>query len=277
MSYGPKPWLQTNWDIRAALNFICGGVGGGLLVVTALFSGQQEAPLFQLALGAALIGAGLFSVWLEIGRPLRAINVYFNARTSWMTREALVALAVFALIAATALGQRGAAPLLALAALLFVYAQGRMLRAAMGIPAWRDPMIPTLIVTTALAEGGGLFLVVGSLHAGVTVLAIAFAGFAAFSRFLAWVPYRRQVETSLAPAAWAALAHAQMTLGPKGTGAVLALYCLALLFPDAQAPLAVIGGLIAVAAGTGFKLVLITRAAHNQGFSLPHLPVRGRS
>lgn len=277
MSYGPKPWLQTNWDIRAALNFICGGGGGGLLVVTALFSGQPQPPLFPLALGVALIGAGLFSVWLEIGRPLRAVNVYRNARTSWMTREALLALAVFALTAATALGQRWAAPLLALAALLFVYAQGRMLRAAKGIPAWRDPMIPTLIVTTALAEGGGLSLIVGSLHAGMTVLAIAFAGLAAFSRFLAWVTYRRQVETSLAPAASAALLPVQLTLGPKGTGAVLALYCLALLFPGARAPLALIGGLIAVAAGTGFKLALITRAAHNQGFSLPHLPVRGRS
>ena len=62
-----------------------------------------------------------------------------------------------------------------------------MLRAAKGIPAWRDPMMPTLVVTTALAEGGGLFLVVGSHGTpGVTVLAIAFAAFAAFSRFLAW-------------------------------------------------------------------------------------------
>lgn len=276
MSYGPRPWLQTNWDIRAALNFICGGIGGGLLVATALFSGQTQAPLFPLALGVVLMIAGLFSVWLEIGRPLRAVNVYRNARTSWMTREALLALAVFALTAATAVGQRWAAPLLALAALMFVYAQGRMLRAANGIPAWRDPMIPTLIVTTALAEGGGLFLVLGSLHAGITVLAIAFAGFAALSRFLAWVMYRRQVATALAPAASAAFSHVQMTLGPKGTGAVLALYCLALLVTDARAPLALIGGIIAVAAGSGFKLVLITRAAHNQGFSLPHLPVRGK-
>ena len=68
-----------------------------------------------------------------------------------------------------------------------------------------------------------------------------------------------------------------MTLGSRGTGAVLALYCLALLFPDARIPLALVGALIAVAAGAGFKHALITRAAHNQGFSLPHLPVRGRS
>ena len=276
MSYGPTPWLQTNWDIRAALNFICGGAGSGLLVAAALFSWQAQPPLPALVVGAALMGAGLFSVWLEIGRPLRAVNVTFNARTSWMTREALLAPVVFALAAASALGWQWAAPPLALAALLYGYAQGRMIAAARGIPAWRDAMIPTLFVTTALAEGGGLFLIAGALQGGVAAPAIVFAALAAFSRFLAWVMYRRQVEPSLAPPARSALAQAQLLLGPKGTGAALALYCLALLLPDARAPLALIGGLIAVAAGVLFKHALITRAAHNQGFSLPHLPVRGR-
>jgi phenylacetyl-CoA:acceptor oxidoreductase subunit 2 len=34
-------------------------------------------------------------------------------------------------------------------------------------------------------------------------------------------------------------------------------------------------GLLAVAGGAWFKFTLVTRAAFNQGFSLPHLPVRG--
>ena len=275
MSYGPTPWLQTNWDIRAALNFICGGIGSGLVVAGALFAGQQP-PLLPLALGVALMGAGLFSVWLEIGRPLRAVNVIFNPRTSWMAREALLAPVVFGLAAAVAFGWQWAAPLLALAGLLYSYAQGRMISAARGIPAWRDPMVPTLIVTTALAEGFGLFVILGALQGGAALAAVAFAALAAFSRFLAWVMYRRQVEPSLAPAARIALVPAQMMLGPKGTGVVLALYCLALAFPQARATLALAGGLVAAAAGILFKRALITRAAHNQGFALPHLPVRGR-
>ena len=36
MSHGPAPWRQTNWDWRAAGNFIFGGAGGGLIVFTAL-------------------------------------------------------------------------------------------------------------------------------------------------------------------------------------------------------------------------------------------------
>ena len=40
-------------------------------------------------LALALVAAGLGAVWLEIGRPLRAIHVFFNPCTSWMTREVL--------------------------------------------------------------------------------------------------------------------------------------------------------------------------------------------
>ena len=41
------------------------------------------------------------------------------------------------------------------------------------------------------------------------------------------------------------------------------------------APLLVVAGLLAVAAGAWFKFTLITRAGFNQGFALAHLPVRG--
>ena len=36
--FGPNPWHQTNWDFRAAFNFMFGSAGAGLLV-TAAFSG----------------------------------------------------------------------------------------------------------------------------------------------------------------------------------------------------------------------------------------------
>jgi phenylacetyl-CoA:acceptor oxidoreductase 26-kDa subunit len=42
------------------------------------------------------------------------------------------------------------------------------------------------------------------------------------------------------------------------------------------APLAdLLAGLAALAAGWRLKFVLVRRAAYNQGFSLPQLPVRG--
>ncbi len=96
MSFGPNPWQQQSWDWRAAGNFICGGVGGGLIVCAVLL----DAPHGLLLWGAVLVGLGLGSVWLEIGRPWRAMHVYLNPRTSWMSREAIVAPLLFAAVLA---------------------------------------------------------------------------------------------------------------------------------------------------------------------------------
>ena len=43
-------------------------------------------------------------------------------------------------------------------ALVFVYCQARILQAAKGIPAWREPLLVPLIVITGVTEGAGLFL-----------------------------------------------------------------------------------------------------------------------
>jgi phenylacetyl-CoA:acceptor oxidoreductase subunit 2 len=40
-------------------------------------------------------------------------------------------------------------------------------------------------------------------------------------------------------------------------------------------PSAAVAGLLAALAGAYFKFMLVTRAGFNQGFALPHLPVRG--
>jgi phenylacetyl-CoA:acceptor oxidoreductase subunit 2 len=48
-----------------------------------------------------------------------------------------------------------------------------------------------------------------------------------------------------------------------------------LLIHSLAAPLFVVAGAAAAAAGLGFKFLLITRAGYNQGFALPHTPVRG--
>ena len=67
--YGPKPWLQRHWDWRAAVNFMLGGSGSGLLVAAAL-TGPSRATLL---LGLGLIAAGLAAVWLEIGRDRKSV------------------------------------------------------------------------------------------------------------------------------------------------------------------------------------------------------------
>jgi len=60
-----------------------------------------------------------------------------------------------------------------------------------------------------------------------------------------------------------------------GTLAPLALLLVAWFAPEVGRIAVALAGLAALATGWQFKFVLITRAAYNQGFALPHLPVRG--
>jgi phenylacetyl-CoA:acceptor oxidoreductase subunit 2 len=274
--FGPKPWHQTNWDFRAALNFIFGGAGAGLLVIVAFSGLAGDALRLEILLGMALIGAGLISVWLEIGRPLRAINVGFNPFTSWMTRESFAAGAVFALgLSAAWLANAALAQAAALAALVFAYCQGRMLQGAKGIPAWRVPALIWLNFTTALAEGAGLFVALATLFDTPAKGVLAYFSLALVARGLAWSIYRGSVAKSAARPALAALERAGKILIQFGTIAPLALLLLGLFAADIARIAVLLAGVAALATGWQFKLVLITRAAYNQGFALPHLPVRG--
>ena len=93
---GVEPFHQYNWDMRAVGNFTCGSAGGGLFLTAAIAGhmGLLNWPLAVLAL--ILVGIGLICVWLEIGRPMRALHVFFHPQTSWMTREAIVAVPLMA-------------------------------------------------------------------------------------------------------------------------------------------------------------------------------------
>jgi phenylacetyl-CoA:acceptor oxidoreductase subunit 2 len=230
----------------------------------------------ELLLGMALIGAGLISVWFEIGRPLRAMNVGFNPFTSWMTRESFAAGLVFALgLAAAWLGSQPLAEAAALAALVFVYCQGRLLQAAKGIPAWRVPALIWLVFTTALAEGAGLLVALVALFDTPARGALGYFSLALIARALAWSIYRGGVAKSAVRPALAVLDRAGKILIQFGTIAPLALLLLGLLAADIARIVVLLAGLAALVTGWQFKFVLITRAAYNQGFALPHLPVRG--
>ena len=278
MSHGPAPWQQTQWDWRAAANFVCGGAGGGLIVVAAL-AGAEGLVLAVLLLGGlALVGTGLVCVWLEIGRPLRALHVFFNPRTSWMTREGFVALMLMPVALAAAVGLPGLEWLAAVLALSFVYCQGRILQGAKGIPAWREPLLVPLFVLTGLAEGGGLWLLAQPVHAAVQPLLLALVGALVLARLLVWLAYRRRLATRAALHALAALDGAGRWLQVAGSWlplVLLAIVASGLIGGALAAPFLVVAGFLAAAAGVWFKFTLITRAGFNQGFALAHLPVRG--
>ncbi|MGR8950421.1 MAG: NrfD/PsrC family molybdoenzyme membrane anchor subunit, partial [Gammaproteobacteria bacterium] len=81
MKFGSQ--LQTNWDWRAACNFMFGGTGSALILVMVLFSWPQTVPIELTLAALAFVGLGLFMVWLEIGRPWRFLHVFYHPNTSW--------------------------------------------------------------------------------------------------------------------------------------------------------------------------------------------------
>jgi len=275
MSYGPDPWQQAHWDWRAAGNFVCGGAGAGLLVFTAL-SGATGLALTLLALaGMGLVGLGLLCVWLEIGRPWRAMNVMRRPGSSWMSREAMAAPLVFILGLGVAAGVQAWTPLLLLAALGFLYCQARIVQAAKGIPAWREPLTVPLLVVTGLAEGAGLFWLSGVAPARGAVLLVAIFAALLVGRWLLWRSWRDRLARVAAAPALAAVDIAGRRLYWLGGALPLALALVAQYGAPGSAFLLAAAGASAAAAGAFFKYTLITHAAFNQGFRVPHLPVRG--
>lgn len=271
--FGPSPRQQGNWDARAATNFMAGGVGSGFIVAHALAGGAASWPWL---VGGALVGLGLFAVWLEIGRPLRAINVFRNPGSSWMTREAMAAVVLFSLLALALLGVRAAAWAAGLTALVFAYCQARIVRGATGITTWREPKVVPLLVATALAEGAGLYVLVHAGRAPAIVGGVLVAALVA--RLVTWHAWRRRLVT--AARALAQIDQAGRVCNGTTLLALAAAVVAVLTPPVSTAPplapwlWAAAGGL-ALAGGLWFKFTLVVRGAYTQGFSLPHLPVRG--
>jgi phenylacetyl-CoA:acceptor oxidoreductase subunit 2 len=269
-----EPWRQTNWDWRAAGNFIGGGSGTGLLL-SVPFSGGADAPLLTL-LGLALMGAGLSCVWMEIGRPWRALNVFRRPATSWMTREAMVAPLVFASGGAVVWRAGGALEwLVACLALAYVYCQAHMLQGGRGIPAWRHPRVIPLIMATAIAEGSCLCLaVLAAAGQAVTAGALPWLAVAALLvRAAVLTAYRRGLSGAAPTQSLAVLDGYLVGDRLLTAAAVIGIAAGATLAGGRW--LLVCAGLAAVAAGWLLKFTIVVRAAFNQGFALPMLPVRG--
>lgn len=280
---GVVPKLQNVWDWRAATNFILGGTGSGLAVAGAV------AGALPLVFAAALmhIALGLFAVWLEIGRPWRFLNVFRHPQRSWMTREALAAMPLFACGGLTVLtGHPAAVALTGVFGMIFLYSQARILNAAKGIPAWRQKGAIGLIAATGLTEGtaaltalAGLAMMGGLADVTQVPLSGLCGGLAVLVavRHAAWRSYRRGLGETGAPVeTFKALDGAALRLTAGHQMVVVALLLGALILPGATgAALAVAGAAVALASGWAFKGVLITRAAFDQGYALERFPARG--
>jgi len=275
------PTLQKRWDWRAAGNFICGGTGSGLLVVAALLSVLGLHTTGYALLASAFVATGLGLVWLEIGRPLRSMNVFRNPATSWMTREGMVAMLLLPLgILTFFTGSTSLLILSAIPAALFLYAQARILHMAKGIPAWRTNAINPLILTTGLTEGMGvLLMLVGLVQGDVAALFSGYGWIIALSlvflRGVAWLNYRYSLSDNAPEQTLQVLERANIVITLLGIATPIVLLFLGKTYAVYQLPLAGAAGFFMVLCGWFCKYQIIIYAAYYQGFAINHTPARG--
>ena len=278
---GINPWLQTYWDWRAAGNFIAGGCGSGLLLITAVAT-IRDGPIPEpTLLSLALVVVGLALVWLELGRPWRFLHVFFNPHTSWMTREAIVAMPLLVLgLAAAATGWLSLLWSAAIVGMAFLYCQGRILVAAKGIPVWRTPRIMGLILTSGVAEGCGIYLLVipwlgteslGDIYPALLTLLLMLIG----GRLAAWWAYRESLKGKAPKVALDVIDRSSFAFIAVGHVVPIIAVILAWLFPDARLVWGTLAGMAATLGGWYIKGIIITRAAFNQGYAVEHAPARG--
>ncbi len=157
---------------------VLSGLGFGLMAW--LGAGEVRAggwvATAVAAAATALAGAGLVASLFHLGQPRRALKAFRQLRSSWLSREAALAIATlasFALYTAmwALLGLRvepfgwivtGLAMATVLATAM-IYAQMR------SVPRWRSPLTPAIFLTAALAGGA---LLAGALPAARILLAV---------------------------------------------------------------------------------------------------------
>lgn len=194
------------------------GAGFGLLVWLAALApmGKITATpalgIVGLGLAFTLIVAGLISSTAHLGRPERAWRALSQWRTSWLSREGVLAIATFLPAGAFALcwivfearGRAfGIAAILAMAlALASVYATGMIYQSLTTIRAWAHPLVAPIYVVLAMATGGTLAVFIlrafGDLPHGIAEIAIAFNLLAAILKHAYWQGIDRQERTHTA-------------------------------------------------------------------------------
>ncbi len=177
------------------------GAGYGLLAWLGLVFASASPELFALddpefstwlfmriivllAMGMALTAIGLLSSIFHLGKPLRAWRAFSQWRTSWLSREGVLALLAYApplaligLFSAILTGTASTDPLaerltaglggmLTLLSLLTVVCTAMIYASLKPIPAWRHPLVVPVYLVFALFTGISWIMAFSALASG---------------------------------------------------------------------------------------------------------------
>lgn len=174
---------------------VASGAGFGLLFALGLPAIWGDTPDGALAwvafaLAFALSAGGLVSSTFHLGHPERALRAFTQWRTSWLSREGVLAvltLGISGLFALTCIfdlpGKTVLGPLSAVFALLTVYATSMIYAQLKTVDRWHTPLTPLCFLAFSTACGE---LLAGMLHAALADGAGVWPLTAAISIFVAW-------------------------------------------------------------------------------------------
>ena len=197
------------------------GAGYGLLVWLSVLALLDIVPterwlgLGGFGLALALITAGLLSSTAHLGRPERAWRAFSQWRTSWLSREGVLAVATYVPTGITALGWSAyealggildlAAALTAVCAVGTLYTTGMIYASLRTIRQWHQPLTAPGYIVLGLASGAVLLeLVLRFLDMGrvqFAMLAVAALGVAAAMKRAYWLRIDEEPRTYTAEAA----------------------------------------------------------------------------
>lgn len=174
--------------MRPALSIIVfttmSGLGYGLAIVLSLSLLDPAAMATKAAyvIALALIGGGLLSSTLHLGNPQRAWRALTQWRSSWLSREGVLAILTFIPLCVlayaaifedrhlTLVGTLGAAM-----SLVTVYSTAMIYASLKSVDAWHTPLTPAVYLLMALAGGFVAGTVIAAIGGGFTVLPGALA------------------------------------------------------------------------------------------------------
>lgn len=160
-----RPVKQRVWHWPAAVNFFLGGMAASyylLKVFDAILLGgvyRVAQPAAFKVVAPTLVSLGFLSLTVEAAKPSRGFQLIRNLRNSWISREVMAG-AVFAVTAA--LDYFLIQPMLLITAVSaaagLLISQGFIVYRARAVPTWNMPLMPLLIITSGIATGSGLIL-----------------------------------------------------------------------------------------------------------------------
>lgn len=159
---------------------VSSGAGLGLAIwllaaqLTQRTDASQRGFWVAAVLAALLLSAGLLSSTLHLANRKNAWRSFARVRTSWLSREGVLAVALYPLAAlhlwlsaAGAPAAQASAVLVIALALAIVVSTAMIYACLKTVPRWRTWHTPVLYVLYALASGGLLCQAIGAVVGGI--------------------------------------------------------------------------------------------------------------